>query len=56
MAFTLNNEAWIYNILISIIKDEKLSKTSASIFHDYINNPNPEENILKPIRKLFLKE
>lgn len=51
MAFTLNNEAWIYNILIPIIKDEKLGKTTASIFHDYINNPKSQRKYFKANQK-----
>lgn len=51
MAFTLNNEAWIYNILIPIIKGEKLSKTTASIFHDYINNPKSRRKYFKANQK-----
>ncbi|MBC2261580.1 hypothetical protein HCB45_08220, partial [Listeria sp. FSL L7-0091] len=55
MAFSLNNEAWIYNTLIPIIKEKKLGENTNSIFYEYMNHSNAEDNILNPIRQLFLK-
>lgn len=55
MAFLLDKEAWIYNTLIPIIEDNKLGVNTASIFHDYISSPNPDEYIIKPIKQIFVK-